>query len=94
MKWCQCDYIPDVDFFFCFDAKIFIAEATRKKVRSSFKMQFLCISIPSSSLVGNMMVGGGITRCLKITEKVSFKVASEASYVYKSYLKMPKNGPF
>ena len=69
-------------WIFCFDAKIFIAEATRKKVRSSFKMQFLCISIPSSSLVGNMMVGGGIARCLKITEKVTFNIASEASYVY------------
>ena len=70
--------------FFCFDAKIFIAEATRKKVRSSFKMQFLCISIPSSSLVGNMMVGGGIARCLKITEKVTFNIASEASYAYQT----------
>ena len=30
------------------------------------------------------------TRCLKIKEKVSFNIASEASYVYKSSLKMPK----
>ena len=33
-------------------------------------------------------------QCLKITEKVSFNIASEASNVYKSSLKMPKNGPF
>ena len=87
-------------WIFCFDAKIFIAEATRKKVRSSFKMQFLCISIPSSSssLVGNMMVGGGIARCLKITEKVTFSIASEASYVYilsrQKLIKNAKKGPF
>ena len=35
-----------------------------------------------------------LTRCLKITEKVAFNIASEASYVYilrdKSSLKMPK----
>ena len=37
------------------------------------------------------------TRWLKITEKVSFNIASEASYfcflVHKSSLKMPDNGP-
>ena len=32
------------------------------------------------------------TRCLKITEKVSFNIASEASYVY-ILLKNAKNGP-
>ena len=38
------------------------------------------------------------TWCLKFTEKASFKIASEASYVYilsgQNKLKMPKNGPF
>ena len=38
------------------------------------------------------------TRCLKITEKVSFNVASEASYVYilsgQKLIKNAKNGPF
>ena len=40
------------------------------------------------------------TRCLKITEKVSFDIASEVSYVYilngqkLPKLKMTKNGPF
>ena len=38
------------------------------------------------------------TRCLKITEKVSFNIASEASYVYilsrKKLIKKAKNGPF
>ena len=38
------------------------------------------------------------TRCLKITEKVSFNIASEASYVYilsgRKLIKNAKNGPF
>ena len=37
-------------------------------------------------------------RCLKITEKVSFNIASEASYVYilsgQKLIKNTKNGPF
>ena len=38
------------------------------------------------------------SQCLKITQKVAFNIASEASYVYlhfvdKSSSKMPKNGP-
>ena len=37
-------------------------------------------------------------RCLKITEKVSFNIASEASYVYimsrQQLIKNAKNGPF
>ena len=39
-----------------------------------------------------------ITRCLKITEKVSFKIASEAGYVYilsgQKLIKKAKNGQF
>ena len=36
-----------------------------------------------------------VPRCLKITEKVSFNIASEASYVYiLSGQKLIKNGPF
>ena len=39
-----------------------------------------------------------ITRCLKITEKVSFNIASEESYVYilsgQKLIKNAKNGPF
>ena len=38
------------------------------------------------------------SRCLKITEKVSFNIASEASYVYilsgQKLIKNTKNGPF
>ena len=38
------------------------------------------------------------TRCLKIAEKVSFNIASEASYVYilsgQKLIKNAKNGPF
>ena len=38
------------------------------------------------------------SRCLKITEKVSFNIASEASYVYilsgQKFIKMAKIGPF
>ena len=37
-------------------------------------------------------------RCLKITEKVSFNIASEASYIYilsgQKVIKNAKNGPF
>ena len=37
-------------------------------------------------------------RCLKITDKVSFNIASEASYVYilsgQKLIKNAKNGPF
>ena len=37
-------------------------------------------------------------RCLKITEKVSFNIASEASYVYtlsgQKFIKNAKNGQF
>ena len=39
-----------------------------------------------------------VSRCLKITEKVSFNIVSEASYVYilsgKKFIKNAKNGPF
>ena len=39
-----------------------------------------------------------VARCLKITEKVSFNIASEASYVYilsgQKLIKNVKNGPF
>ena len=38
------------------------------------------------------------SRCLKITEKVSFNIASEASYVYilsgQKFITNAKNGPF
>ena len=38
-----------------------------------------------------------VARCLKITEKVSFNIASEASYVYilsgQKFIKKAKNGP-
>ena len=39
-----------------------------------------------------------LARCLKITEKVSFNIASEASNVYilsgQKFIKNAKNGPF
>ena len=39
-----------------------------------------------------------VSRCLKITEKVSLNSASEASYVYimsgQKFIKIAKNGPF
>ena len=39
-----------------------------------------------------------LARCLKITEKVSFNIASEASYVYilsvQKLVQNAKNGPF
>ena len=40
----------------------------------------------------------GKAQCLKITQKVSFKMASEASYVFilsgQKFVKNAKNGPF
>ena len=42
-----------------------------------------------------VVVSRGRARCLKITEKVSFNIASEASYLYiLSGQKLIKNGPF
>ena len=45
-------------------------------------------------IAGSNSMQGMLTQCLKITEKVSFNIASEASYVYilsgQSSLKMPK----
>ena len=40
--------------------------------------------------VRNFNHQGTFPQCLKITEKVSFNIASEASYIDKSSLKMPK----
>ena len=54
-------------------------------------MQKTCNIYDHSTLI--LFPGG--TRCLKITEKVSFNIASEASYVYiLSGQKLIKNGPF
>ena len=48
--------------------------------------------------LGSSNMGKNIACCLKITEKVSFKIASEASYVYilrgQKYVKSAKNGQF
>ena len=35
-------------------------------------------------------IWASLTLCFEMTEKVSFNIASEASYGYKSSLKMPK----
>ena len=44
------------------------------------------------------LLNSKFTRCLKITEKLSFNIASEASYVYilsgQKLIKNAKNGPF
>ena len=44
------------------------------------------------------IIFGALPHCLKITEKVSFNIASEASYVYilsaQKFIKNAKNGPF
>ena len=46
----------------------------------------------------NVLLSSQKARCLKITEKVSFNIASEARYVYISsgqkLIKNPKNGQF
>ena len=48
--------------------------------------------------LGNEELIFPLTRCLKVTEKVSFNIASEASYVYilrgQKLIKNAKNGPF
>ena len=48
--------------------------------------------------IGSKSYFATMTRCLKITEKVSFNIASEASYVYilsgQKLIKNAKNGPF
>ena len=50
------------------------------------------MSVPGKGSIGTL------TRCLKITEKVSFNIASEASYVYilsgQKLIKNAKNCPF
>ena len=49
-------------------------------------------------VVGHSFLKEKITQCLKISEKVSFNVASEASYVYilsgQKFIKNTKNGQF
>ena len=44
------------------------------------------------------IIDASLARCLKITEKVSFKIAREASFVYilsgQKLIKNAKNGPF
>ena len=52
-----------------------------------------------SLTTNELLIGTFSSRCLKITQKVSFNIASEASYIYiskvnKSSLKLPKNGQF
>ena len=51
-----------------------------------------------AELTNNDQVGLAKARCLKITEKVSFNIASEASYVYilsgQKLIKNAKNDPF
>ena len=46
----------------------------------------------------HITVGDSPTQCLKITEKVAFNIASEASYVYiftaQKFIKSAKNGQF
>ena len=53
---------------------------------------------PECLLFGWESVTNGSSRCLKITEKVSFNIASEASYVYnlggQKFIKNAKNGHF
>ena len=54
--------------------------------------------IEGSGLRAGNMVLIEVARCLKITEKVSFNIASEANYVYilsgQKLIKNAKNGPF
>ena len=71
------------------------------KIKRSFRLQddakngnftnFLKVVHPE-------LVGTHCTQCLKITEKVSFNIAREASYVYilsgQKLFKNAKNGPF
>ena len=52
---------------------------TSKKVS---KKKLLCTKLSVSLFEESKFVRRGGARCLKITEKVSFNIASEASYIY------------
>ena len=55
-------------------------------------------SVINNNLFLTLMLIFQTSRCLKLTEKVSFNIASEASYVYilsgQQLIKNAKNGPF
>ena len=73
-------------------------EETSKKVSQKGVPLILKLIGKANSLTGkkwknNDVIYYRITQCLKITEKVSFNIASEASFVYIS-LKGTKNGQF
>ena len=57
-----------------------------------------CIGLLLTSKRAEGRAKKGYARCLKITEKVSFNIASEASYVYnlsgQKLIKNAKNGSF
>ena len=66
---------------------------------SLIAVSFMVLPRLSLILVLRLLRGRGGPRCLKITEKVSFNIASEASYVYildgqQFIFKNAKNGPF
>ena len=76
-----------------------VADGLQHLIRLAFfytcmKLQHTTILLHHSFICDRTMV----PQCLKITEKVSFNIASEASYVYifsgQKLIKNAKNGPF
>ena len=57
----------------------------------NLKFSWLKLFLPMNNNIKTTSISWTFTQCLKITEKVSLLIASEASYVYiLSSLKMPK----
>ena len=68
-----------------------------------YKTSFYCFLVtsgmcPEDNARSSLTLGIEIKQCLKITEKVSFNIASEASLVYtlseQKFIKNAKNGRF
>ena len=72
--------------------------ATSNLIDNAKRNDYLMDSIFCDILQSLLHSNSNIKRCLKITEKVSFNIASEASYVYifngQKLIKNAKNGPF
>ena len=81
--WKSVIYLISQVFFTASDATAFLSSSSSNAIE--FFSIFAVINVVAP-------------RCLKITEKVSFNIASEASYVYslsrQKLIKNAKNGPF
>ena len=66
--------------------------------QATYSPEFKHVLEIRKNIVILIQVAAASSRCLKITEKVSFNIASEASYIYilsgQKLIKNAKNGPF